>query len=257
MINPNISIGPLTFHLYGAIIAVAIYLGWNLVKKRAQTYKIPTKIFDDLALLIPLFLAIIGARLYHILHFWPLYWENPAQIIKITAGGLGIWGALAGIILGLWIFAKIKKINFFSLLDLSAPSILLGQAIGRIGNYINQEGFGPPTELPWGVYIDPQHRPVQYLNSTHFHPTFFYEAALDLIFFLFILKIAGKFKQKGQVFGLYLIFYALSRFIAEFWRTDTWTVGSIKIAHILSIVAFALGIWFFLIRPSKSLTTDH
>ena len=271
MISPQISIGPLTFHLYGFIIAIAIYLGWTLVKKRAHLYKISPKIFDDPFLLIPLILGIIGARLYHVLDFWSYYRENPSQIIAITNGGLGIWGALAGIFAGLGIFARIKKINFLSLLDLTASSILLGQALGRIGNYVNQEGFGPPTNLPWSVYIAPENRPVQFLTSTHFHPTFFYEAILDLIFFLLLLYLSSlsfprpllSFPRKresrvqpssgfsirsrmtvekpGQVFALYLIFYSTARFIAELWRIDTWTLGEVKIAHLLAAATFFIG----------------
>ena len=253
MISPQISIGPLTFHLYGLIIAAAIYLGWLLVKKRAIFYKISPKIFDDPLILTPLILGIVGARLYHVLDLWSYYRENPTQIIAIASGGLGIWGALAGIFAGFWIFAKIKKINFLSLLDLTAPSILLGQALGRIGNFINQEGFGPPTSLPWGVYITPENRPIQFLTSTHFHPTFFYEAILDLIFFLLLLYISSlsfsirsrmTIRKPGQLFGLYLVLYSIGRFIVEFWRIDTWSLGPLKIAHLLSVAAFVIGFWF-------------
>ncbi|MBI2327702.1 prolipoprotein diacylglyceryl transferase [Candidatus Curtissbacteria bacterium] len=246
----NISLGPLTFHMYGLIIGVAILLGWYLAKKRAHLYKISQSTLDDPTLLIPLILGIAGARLYHVLDYLNFYRQNPGQILSITSGGLGIWGALGGISLGFWIIAKVKNIKLLSILDLVAPSLLLGQAIGRIGNFINQEGFGPPTSLPWGVYIAPENRPIQFINSTNFHPTFFYEAILDGLFFILLIILTKRFKLPGQIFGLYLAFYAAGRFTVEFWRIDTWTVGTIKIAHVLSVIAIAVGIWF-LIRRAK------
>ena len=132
-------------------------------------------------------------------------------------------------------------------LDLAAPSILLAQAIGRFGNYINQEGFGPPTNLPWAVYIDPQNRPTQYLLYSRFHPTFFYEAVLNLVFFLMLLLVSRSLK-KGQTFALYLIFYSAARSIAEIWRIDTWTVDGVKIAYLFSAGAFICGVALFFLR---------
>jgi phosphatidylglycerol:prolipoprotein diacylglycerol transferase len=251
MIPPQISIGPLTFHFYGTIIALSIFFGWLLAKKRARLYKIPRKLLDDPILILPLLLAIIGARIYHIADFWGYYSNNPNQIFAIWKGGLGIFGALAGALLGFWIIAKVKKIDIWRILDLVAPSLLLGQAFGRIANFINQEGFGSPTKLPWAVYINPEHRPSEYLNLSHFHPTFFYEAIIDLIFLVILLFISKKLKMKGQVFALYLVFYSIGRFIIEFWRIDTWTIGVIKVTQILTIVTLLIGIILFSIprRP--------
>ena len=245
MISPQISIGPLTFHAYGFVIAISIYLGWHLAKKRAATFKL-RQLLDDPILIAPLIFGIVGARFYHVLDLWGYYSQNPDKIMAISNGGLGIWGGLAGIFVGFWLVAKIKNINFLSLLDLMAPSLLLAQAIGRIGNFINQEGFGPPTNLPWGVYIEPQNRPIQYLAFDRFHPTFFYEAILDLIFFFILLKFGQKSNVKGQLFALYLIFYSTARFTAEFARLDTATFGSIRVAHLLSVATFALGLWLFI-----------
>lgn len=259
MIPKTINLGPLIIHLYGAIIAIAIFLGWYLAKKRAHLFKqslrsspamrdaglkISQAIFEDPILLIPLTLAIIGARAYHVTDYWHLYKENLISILYIYNGGLGIWGALFGAILGFWLVAKIKKLDFLNALDLVAPSLLLGQAIGRVGNYVNQEGFGPPSTAPWSVYIDPANRPPQYQNFSRFHPTFFYEAILDLIFFLILIAVAKRLK-KGQAFALYLVLYSTSRFIVEFWRIDTWVVGQIKISHLLSIVVLTGGVYLF------------
>ena len=251
MIPRSIDIGPFSIHLYGLIIAFAIFCGWYLAQKRAKIYKIPQKIFDDPVLLIPLVLSIAGARLYHVLDLWSYYGKNLVDIIKIQNGGLGIWGGILGMILGFLIVAKVKKLDLLKSLDLAAPSVILGQAIGRFGNYINQEGFGPPTNLPWGVFIDPQNRPTQYLLYTRFHPTFFYEVLLNLIFFILLLYLAGKLKIKGQVFALYLIFYSVARSISEIWRIDTWIVDGVKIAYIFSLAAFICGVGLFWLQSQK------
>ena len=123
--------------------------------------------------------------------------------------------------------------------------MIFGQALGRIGNYINQEAFGPPTNLPWGVFIDKAHRPPEFQQFSRFHPTFFYEAALDLIFFVVLLYLTKKLKIPGQLFAAYLILYAFGRFFVEFTRTDTWTISGFKIAHLLSVIAIFVGIYIF------------
>ena len=289
MILRQISIGPLTIHIYGLVIAIAIFLGWFLAKKRAAIYKVPHKLFDDPILIIPLILAIATARVYHVVDYWDYYSNNLIRIFAIGNGGLGILGALAGMVLGFWIIARVKKVNFLSILDLAAPSILLGQAVGRFANFINQEGFGPPTGKPWGIFIDQAHRPAEYINSARFHPTFFYEAAINFITFIILIylsnlsfprksfdpelktegresrtgsrikelifnKLKSKFgmtrKKPGQTFALYLIFYSSARFITEFWRIDTWMIGEVKVAHLLSILIFIIGLGLFM-RSNK------
>lgn len=254
MISPQINIGPITFHLYGFIIALAIFFGWLLAKKRAHLYKIPVVIFEDSVLLTPLVLSIIFARIYHIVDYWRVYKTNPISIIYIFNGGLGIWGALIGAFIGFYIVSKLKKISLLSILDLTAPSFLLAQAIGRIGNYINQEGFGPPTSLPWAVYINPQNRPEMFNNYSYFHPTFFYEAILDFIFFVLLILISKKIKKPGQVFSSYLILYSIGRAIAEFFRIDTWQIGSVKVAYVLSVVTLLLGLLLVFYYQNKAKT---
>lgn len=251
MIPPQISLGPVKIHFYGLIIGVAVYLGWYVAKKRAHFYKIPHKIFDDPALLIPLLLGIVGARLYHVFDYWDLYSRDLLSILYIGKGGLGIWGGLLGAILGFIWVAKVRRINIFSALDLVSPSLLLGQVLGRIGNFINQEGFGPPTNLPWGIFIEKANRPLEFINSSYFHPTFFYEAILDFIFFLILLFLSQRLKIKGQMFALYLILYSTGRFIAEFWRIDTATIGTIKLAQALAVIAFIFGITLYFTQQRR------
>lgn len=254
MISPTFNIGPLTIHYYGLIIATAVFVGWALAKKRAPRYKIPEKIFDDPILLVVLILALIGARIYHVLDYWGYYSQNPILIFYISNGGIGIWGALFGGLLGAYFVTKLRKLSILKVLDLVVPSLALSQAIGRIGNYINQEGFGPPTSVPWGVYISPDKRPFQYVQYSFFHPTFFYEAILDLAIFGVLIYFAGKSKVPGHIFALYLILYSLSRFFIEFYRIDTWTIGTIKIAQVLSVLTLILGLYLLYHFKNKALT---
>lgn len=242
MLSRIIEVGPLTIHIYGLVIAFAIYVAYWLSKKKAHLHQIPQKLFDDPILLIPLIISLIGARLYHVLDYWDIYKNNLWSVLNISAGGLGIFGVLGGFLLGLFIISKVKKLNFTSLLDLVSPSMLLAQAIGRFGNWVNQEAFGPPTNLPWGIYIQPENRPPQFSQSTHFHPTFFYEAVIDAVFFIVLLKLSKRFNKPGQVFALYLILYSIGRFTAEFFRIDTAQIESVKVAHVLTVVIFLLGL---------------
>lgn len=250
MIPKAIEIGPLPIHLYGIIIALAIFIGWLVAKKRAHLYQIPKALFDDPILLVPLVFSIAGARFYHVIDYWDVYIANPFSIIYIQNGGLGIWGGLFGVFIGFWIVAKVKKLQFWSVLDLASPSLILGQAIGRFGNFVNQEAFGPPTDLPWGIFISTENRPSQYLAFTQFHPTFFYEAILDAIFFVILIYLSKPSTvnrqqttaKPGQTFALYLILYSTGRFIVEFWRIDTATIGNLKVAQILAALSIAAGL---------------
>ncbi|KKR51357.1 MAG: Prolipoprotein diacylglyceryl transferase [Candidatus Curtissbacteria bacterium GW2011_GWA1_40_16] len=254
MISPTFNIGPFTVHYYGLIIAVAVFIGWTLAKKRASKYRIPEKIFDDPILFVILALALTGARLYHVLDYWDYYSQNFLLVFYIQNGGLGIWGGLLGGLLGAYFVTRVKKLPILGVLDLTVPYLALGQAIGRIGNYINQEGFGPPTSMPWGVFISPQKRPFEYIEFKFFHPTFFYEAILDLVVFGILIYFAKKSKIPGHVFALYLVLYPLSRFFIEFYRIDTWTIGTIKIAQFLAIMTLFLGLYLFYVLKKKALT---
>lgn len=251
MIKPYFSLGPIKLHYYGLIIAAAVYLGLIIAQKRAKINKIPEKLFNDPIVFLPLVLMLAGGRIYHVLDKWSVYSQNITSIFFVSNGGLGIWGALIGFFIGVLAISKIKKIKYLTLLDTIAPSVLLAQAIGRIGNYINQEGFGPPTNKPWGVYIDEVHRPIQFAFSSHFHPTFFYEAAIDIIFFIVLLILSAHFKKPGQIFGFYLICYSAGRFAVEYLRIDTWEVSGIKVAQVLSISAFAIGVYLVLKAQRK------
>ncbi len=244
MISPSFQIGKITVHWYGVIIAVAVFAGFQLAKARAREYKIPQSIFEDYILIVPLLAGIIFARLYHVFSSFSYYFYRPKEIFLINNGGLGILGGLFGIFLGVLFISRVKKLNFLKILDLIAPSVILGQAIGRFGNFVNQEGFGPPTNVFWKVAIDEAHRPLQYIKFKYFHPTFFYEMVLDLAGFGLLLFCTKKFRSDGQIFGLYLIVYGASRLIVEHFRVDTWKIGTFKVAYLVVVIMISLGLYF-------------
>ena len=166
-----IRLGFWNIHWYGLLIALAIFLGLILIIKIAPKYKphLQNIIFNIIIF------GFIGARIYYIFNELPHYLANPLEVFKIWEGGLGIYGAVIGGGLALFLYARNQKLSFLFLTDLIAPVLILGQALGRWGNYFNQEIFGKPTNLPWGIPIDVANRPLKFLNFQYFHPCFFYE----------------------------------------------------------------------------------
>ena len=175
---------------YGILIASAVVIGTILAIKEAKRKGISEDTILDLLLFV-LPAAIIGARLHYVLLSWDNYKNNLIEILNIRGGGLAIHGAvIAGVIVGL-IFAKVKKISFWELADIIAPSLILGQSIGRWGNYANQEAYGGPTDLPWAIVVD----------GVKVHPTFLYESIWNLLVFLFLVYYSRKMiKEDGEVF---------------------------------------------------------
>ena len=209
-------------HIYGIIVAIAVGVGYWLVLKRARKFNVSEGLLDSLFL--PTILGgVIGARLYHVLDKWEYYSQNLSDIFRVWQGGLGIFGALIGGFLGILIYLKLRKIkiNLLCLLDLFAPSAALGQAIGRWGNYFNQEVLGPNNE-----------------------PIFFYESLWMLIGFIILMKL------RRNVFSFYLIWYGAGRFVLENWRTDTAVLGEFKTAQIISFIFIVLGL-ILIERQSK------
>ncbi len=245
MIN-QASIGPVTIHLYGIIAAFSIFLAFILALKRARDFKIKIDLIYDLFLLIFPF-ALGGARAYHVIDKLDYYQRFPFKVFAIWEGGLAIFGALIGGIFAVWLFSKIKKINFLSLLDLLAPPIVLAQSAGRWGNYFNQEAYGIPTSLPFGIPIQPQNRLPGFESYTHFHPVFFYESVLCFVIFLILIKLTPKLKDKsGVLVSIAFILYGLQRFFLEFLRLDTQVLFIFKPAQYFSLAFVILGSVLFI-----------
>ena len=239
--------GPIALRWYGLLIALAVLIGVTLSQYLAQRRRIDPDILGDLAIWLVIS-SLPAARLYYVLFEWQEYSQRPEDIIAIWKGGIAIHGAIIGGAIATIIFAKIKRISFWQLVDLVAPSLILGQTIGRWGNFFNSEAFGKPTNLPWKLYIAPRYRPLEWINYEYFHPTFLYESIWNLgVFILLIwlffwgLKKSNRLKT-GTLAAVYLIGYSLGRVWIEWLRTDSLMLGPLKIAQVVSLSAIALGL---------------
>lgn len=211
---------------YGILISLGILFGIAVATYRAKKEGLYADIIIDLALIaVPA--AIIGSRAYYVIFSWNFYKQNPKEIFNIRHGGLAIHGAIIAGVLAGYLFCRYKKIGFWILADVCAPSIILGQAIGRWGNFANQEAHGGPTNLPWGIEI----------NNVKVHPTFLYESLWNFGVFGFLLYYSSRKKYDGQIFVLYLILYSVARYFIESLRTDSLMLGPFKVAQLISIVS--------------------
>lgn len=239
-----LTVGPITFHLYGLMIGLGVLAGaWVAAKKDKHAWD---------AVLWAVGLGVIGARIYHVIDLWSYYSQHLSQIPAVWLGGVGIYGGILGGILGLWIYVKKRKGAtlplFWKLLDAGAVGLPLGQAIARWGNFFNQELYGRPTSLPWAIYIRPENRLLSVWEYERFHPLFLYESLWCLIIFFVLLKIV----KKNQ-FIIYLGLYGFGRFWLEYLRIESWVVAGVNVAQIISgglmIAAF---IWWLTLKYKNS-----
>lgn len=190
--------------------------------------------------------AIVGARLYYVALKWNFYRHHPGEAINLRLGGLTIHGALAAGILIFYLFCRRRGYRFLAWADVVIAAVPIGQAIGRWGNWANQEAFGKPTTLPWAVTIDPAHRPPGYEQYATFHPTFLYEGILDLAIAAFLIRLVLRMPRdrrlhEGDVLWCYLILYGIARLIVESMRTDSLYIGPLKAAYWLSGLLIVAG----------------
>jgi prolipoprotein diacylglyceryl transferase len=214
----------------------------------------------EMAVVVAVPCGILGARLYHVLTDYQLYFGaggNPIDALKIWRGGLGVWGAIALGVLGGYLVARRRKIVFPALLDAVAPGIVVAQAIGRLGNWFNQELFGRPTTLPWALQIDPIFRPAEYAQISTFHPTFLYEMLWNLAVAVALVVFDRKYRLgHGKVFALYVMLYTLGRFWIEALRIDPVNeIGGFRLNNYTSLIVFlAALVWFLWLvknRPGR------
>ncbi|WP_373479919.1 prolipoprotein diacylglyceryl transferase [Geminocystis sp.] len=252
-------IGPISLRWYGFLIASAVLIGVFLSQKLGKYRNIDPELISDLVIWLVIG-AIPAARIYYVLFEWQNYAQHPQDIIAIWQGGIAIHGAIIGGVISALIFAKINRQSFWQLTDVIAPSLILGQAIGRWGNFFNSEAFGIPTNLPWKLYIPVNNRPIQYINFEYFHPTFLYESlwnigVFTLLIILFFWSIKNNDKLKtGTISLIYLIAYSLGRVWIEGFRIDSLMLGFLRIAQIVSLSAIAFGIfgliWLYVLKKS-------
>ncbi|MDX9893476.1 MAG: prolipoprotein diacylglyceryl transferase [Patescibacteria group bacterium] len=212
--------GFLKIHWYGLFIVLGIIAGLLVVLKLAKNQKISRDQIYDFGFYL-LLASLLGARIYAVFLDLRFYQSHPFEIFAVWHGGLAIHGAIIGAVFTLVIYCWTKGLNFWILADLLVVALPLGQAIGRFGNYFNQELFGRPTDLSWGIPIDLANRPLEYLSHHYFHPTFLYESILNLLNFLILLFIYQKLKLKsGVLLFIYLINYSIIRILMEILRLD-------------------------------------
>lgn len=231
----------LKIYWYGIIIALAFLVAVLLAVRSSRKYDIePDSILDLVLFAAPA--AIICARLYYVIFSWNQYKDNLVGIFDTRNGGLAIYGGVIGAIVVAWLYTKKKKMSFLHVMDFAAPYIVLGQGIGRWGNFINQEAFGTMTNLPWrmnGTIPNEYLTNLQYgldLSKWGVHPTFLYESLWDIAIFLFLIFYRRKKKFEGEVLYLYLIMYGAGRFFIEGLRTDSLMLGSFRVSQLLSLL---------------------
>lgn len=232
------TLGPLTVRWYGVLIVSGILLAVFIGSRLAKRCGIPFDSLLDLALVcVPL--GLICARLYYVAFNWPYYSANPALIPAVWRGGLAIHGCILGGALGIWLMSRRQGIPFRLWADIIVPGLILAQAIGRWGNFFNQEAYGYETSLPWAMYIDGAWR----------HPTFLYESLWDIIGFGLLLTLwlrrPKALQPIGSIAGCYLIYYSLGRFFIEHFRTDSLMLGPLRAAQLISLAGVALGLLMF------------
>ncbi len=252
-------VGPFFIRFYGIIVMLGAAMGALLAEREAKRRNLNTDMVWDSFFWL-LIGGIVGARLWHI--FTPseslvaqgittqYYLTHPLEAIDLRNGGLGIPGAVIGGLLALYIYTRIKKQSFGVWTDITAPALALGQAIGRWGNFINQELYGRPTDLPWGIYIKPQNRLSGFSEYTRFHPLFLYESIWNLANMALLLWLARRYEdvlKPGDLFLVYLIVYPLGRFFLEFLRLDVPHIGSLDTNQMfMAVVVVAATLALFL-----------
>ncbi|MBU4601003.1 prolipoprotein diacylglyceryl transferase [Candidatus Parcubacteria bacterium] len=261
-----ISFGSVDIYWYGLLIVAGILTAIAVTLKLAKFYNIKKDTIMDLAFWLATS-GIIGARIYHVLLEWKYYIVNPIDIFKIWQGGLAIHGGIIAGIIVIWLYCRKHKLNGWLIASLIAPGLALAQAIGRWGNYFNQEIIGRPTDLPWGIPIDFANRPIEYINNIYFHPAFLYESIGNLIIFLILISIhvwliktmAASREPRVMRYKLcvtsYAILYSILRFSMEFIRTDpTPIIIGLRFPQIISLLIILASIVFLAakLKPIKA-----
>jgi len=242
-----VELGPITIRYYGLMyiiaIAVGFYLLWKEVRRKGIALTMESSL-DLLLLTIPM--ALIGARLYYVVFRLDYYGRYPLDIFKIWEGGLAIHGGVLGGVLAVLLFARWKRVSFWGLADAMAPSLVLGQAIGRIGNLMNGDAYGVPTTLPWGIRFPADSPAGMAYPGMATHPAMIYEMILDLAIFAYLWATRKRGYRDGFSTAMYFILYAIARSVVSLARGDDLYLGPIRAPHLASailVVVFGVLIW--------------
>ncbi|MCY8208311.1 prolipoprotein diacylglyceryl transferase [Bacillus subtilis] len=259
-LNPiAFQLGPLAVHWYGIIIGLGALLGLWIAMRESEKRGLQKDTFIDLVLFaIPI--AIICARIYYVAFEWDYYAAHPGEIIKIWKGGIAIHGGLIGAILTGYVFSRVKNLSFWKLADIAAPSILLGQAIGRWGNFMNQEAHGEAVSR---AFLENLHLPEfiinqMYINGQYYHPTFLYESLWSFVGVIVLLFLRRANLRRGEMFLIYIIWYSIGRYFIEGMRTDSLMLtDSLRIAQVISIVLIVLAVAAIVFRRVKGYSKER
>lgn len=238
-INPIfLHFGPINIYWYGVCITTGVILGLLYIYNQSKQTEFIQHILD--LMIWGVLGGILGARLLFVILKWSDF-ASFMEMINLSNGGLSIHGAILGGLIGLILSARRYKLAVFKVLDLFVPGVLIGQLVGRLGNFFNQEAFGPPTKLPWKMFVSPINRPVNFPDVNFFHPTFLYEMIGLAIILLLVVHLNKKMHQSGYIFLIYLMGYALLRFVIEFVRVDSDYLFNLTIAQWGSIAMIILA----------------
>ncbi len=251
MIDPvALQFGPLVIRWYGVIMATAFLLGIWLAYRRAQQNNIdPNHILNMVTLIIPA--SIIGARLYYVLFTWENYRLEPLEVLAIWHGGLAIHGGIIGGLLAGLFYVNRYKLPPWQTADIIAPSLILGQAIGRWGNFINQEAHGDPVTVQFISHFPTFIKNQMFIEGQYYHPTFLYESMWDLMVFVILTLRWPRKKTDGEIAFLYLILYSIGRFFVEALRTDSLMLGPLRVAQLVSVALIIIGAIGILMQRKK------
>jgi phosphatidylglycerol:prolipoprotein diacylglycerol transferase len=244
--------GPLAVRWYGLLIASAVMLGTTLAHREAlRRGQDPDKLLN--LIVVAVLSALAGARLYYVLFNWDYYGPQLSKVFAIWEGGLAIHGGLIAGAIATIVYCRVFGLSALVTTDILAPGVAIGQAIGRWGNFFNQEAFGVPTDLPWKLYIDPYHRPPQLKSFEYFHPTFLYESLWNVLVFCILWfglrkRLEGK---PGSLTLCYLALYSVGRFFVEGLRIDSLMMGSIRAAQAVSLLLLVASIFGLLLLARK------
>ena len=248
-----LELGPITIYWYGVIIATGALLGIYLGMKEAERVGWNKEIIIDFVFYAIIF-AILSARIYYVVFEWERYADGPFwKVFAIWEGGIAIHGAILGGVLTAIVFAKVRNIDFWKLVDIAAPSLILGQAIGRWGNFMNQEAHGGPvSEQAYENFL--QYLPDFIMNQMTidgimYHPTFLYESVWNVVVFVFLILLRKYNPMRGEIFLSYLILYSVGRFFIEGMRTDSlYIIEGLRTAQVVSVTLILIGIILIIYR---------
>ena len=248
-----LDLGFIQIYWYSFTMYLGVVLGIIIARIEIKRKKIDSSLFDNMAFYAILF-GFLGARIYYVLFNLDYYLSSPIEILKIWNGGLAIHGAIIGAIISIYIYTKKHNMNLLEMIDICAPALIIGQIIGRWGNFFNSEAHGGVVtrEFLEGLHLPNFIINGMYIDGVYYHPTFLYESLLNLICFIVLMILRRNKKIRlGVISGIYFMWYGLVRFFIESLRTDALMLGNIRIAQVISIVLFIIGLVLVILSRKK------